>query len=161
MRTGDIRTPSYMTKEQYVANAAEEIDAALGHLYVSPFVIDATVPANRPTILFLKKVNWLLASGRFILDVAAAGEMDNLNAYGRRLLDEANAMLAPVIAEDLVLTGAEQIDSGTTDQKAVTGPMIHNEDSVSLVQQFYTGHQNYYGLGESIPALPPQVVPYG
>ena len=75
MRTGDIAMPSNTSREQYVSAAAEEIDAALGHIYETPFVIEET-PVNRPTILFLKKLNWLLASGRFVLDVAAAGEHD-------------------------------------------------------------------------------------
>ena len=159
LRTGDLAVPSYTTKAQYIQGAAEEIDGALGHLYVTPFVIEETAQ-NRPTILFLKKLNWLLASGRFILDVAAAGESDNLHALGKRYLDEAAGMLAVVKSGDLVLAGAEQIDSD--DQKDATGPMIHNEDPESLVQAFYTGRRPYAGLGEPLPiAYPSPVMPYG
>lgn len=159
MRTGDLPAPSYMTKDQYVLNAAEEIETALGHLYVTPFEIDEQAPVNRPTILFLKKLNWLLASGRFILDVAAAGEDATLNAYGKAMLDEAKAMLKPVASGDVVLAGAEKLNTG--EQSGFTGPVIYNEDSESLVKAFYTNRRPYSGLGEPLPvAFPPQVVPY-
>jgi len=135
LRTGDLAPPSYQTKEQYIKLAAEEIEAALGHVYVTPFVI-ASSNENRPTILILKKLNWLIASGRFILDVAAVGEQDNLNAYGKRMLDEAYAILKRLANLDPILVGAELIDNGD-DGDSVTGPMIHNEDDTSLVGDFY------------------------
>lgn len=162
LRTGDIATPSYTSRDQYVTNAAEEIDAALGHLYVTPFVIDNAVPTNRPSILFLKKINWLLASGRLILDVAAAGETDSLHAYGKRMLDEAMGMLGILKSGELVLTGAQKIESDTSD-KDFTGPVIHNEDAKSLVEGFYTQRQRpAFGVAESYPfGYPMPVVPYG
>lgn len=144
IRKGDIAVPSYTSLSDYVSGAAEEIDAAIGHLYVTPIVIDDIVPANRPSILFLKKLNWLLASGRLVLDIAAAGEMDNLHAYGKRMLDEAAAMLKLLTSEELVLTGAMQVDTG--EEENFTGPMILNEDPVSLVEQFYTNHNPYSGI---------------
>lgn len=158
LRVGDIPAPMGRTAEQYIKGAAEEIDAALGHLYVTPFVIDDTEPKNRPTILFLKKVNWLLASARYVLDAAVAGEQATLNAYGLGMLKEATAMLKTVIGEELVLTGAEMIDNSDPDaQKPFTGPAIFNEDPESLVQGFYSQiNQNPF-----LPfrAVPPQ--PYG
>jgi hypothetical protein len=163
LRTGDIAVPSYTSREQYIVNAAEEIDAAVGHLYVTPFDVDETVPANRPSILFLKKLNWLLASGRFVLDVAAAGEMDNLHAYGKRMLDEAAAMLKYLTSEELVLVGATKIKSDD-EQEGFTGPMISNEDSESLVEAFYRRQRpSLFGLGEPLPVLGrrPPVMPYG
>lgn len=147
MRTGDIALPMTTTREQYIQAAAEEIDAALGHIYVTPFEI-ADEPKNRPTILFLKKLNWLLASGRFIFDVAAAGEADNLHALGKRYLDEANAMISAVTTGALSLTGATRVDSGETKP---SGPIILNEDPVSLVETFYTRGRYPYGFGESVP----------
>lgn len=160
MRTGDIALPSGTSREQYVKAAAEEIDAALGHLYVTPFQIDAQVPKNRPTILFLKKLNWLLASGRFVLDVAAAGEMDNLHALGKRYLDEALAMLKVVTSGDLILTGATKIESDG--ENKASGPIIINEDPVSLVEDFYKRGRTPFGFGESYPIgyLNP-AAPYG
>jgi hypothetical protein len=160
LRTGDIATPSYTTPEQYIKNAAEEIETALGHLYVTPFVIPVPPNENRPTVLWLKKANWLLASGRMILDVAATSESDNLHAYGKRMLDEAMQMIADVKGGQ-PLPGATEIDGD--DQNEVTGPQIFNEDSESLVQGFYVGRRPYYGLGDPYPGIgyPPPAVPYG
>lgn len=159
MRTGDIRVPSYTSREQYIQNAAEEIEIALGHLYVTPFTI-SDIPANRPTIKFLKKVNWLLASGRFILDVAAAGEQDNLHAYGKRMLDEAMVMLADAVSGKITLDGMTPIPR--TDDTDWRGPHIHNEDAESLVESFYRSRRPVIGgLGESLPRPIYPVVPYG
>lgn len=157
MRTGDIAVPSYTTKAQYITNAAEEIDAAIGHLYVTPVVIDAD-PAHRPSILFLKKINWLLASGRMISDIAAAGESDNLNAYAKRLLDEACEMLEMLTSGKYVMSGAAQIESG--DAENWTGPGIHNEDSVSMVEQFYTLRRPSPLYLPPLPPTYPPIVPY-
>lgn len=163
LRTGDLSVPSYTSREQYVVNAAEEIDIALGHIYVTPFVIPE-IPENRPTLLFLKKANWLLASGRFILDVAAASEADNLHAYGKRMLDEATAMLKTVTRDinPIILVGAELLPTpGSSDNP--TGPLIHNEDEESLVEGFYRQRRPGIGLGlaESYPYRLNQVRPYG
>lgn len=161
LRTGDIAPPSYTTPEQYVITAAEEIDAAIGHIYVTPVVIDTTGHSEyRPSVLYLKKINWLLASGRMLLDVAAAGEMDNTHAYGRRMLDEALKMLHLLTSDELVLAGAVKIDSGD-EQGSNSGPFILNEDSESLVEGFYKNRRPSYGLAESWPFGPPPVVPYG
>jgi hypothetical protein len=159
MRTGDLRVPSYTTKAQYIQNAAEEIDTALGHLYVTPFIISNT-PANRPTILFLKKVNWLLASGRFVLDVAAAGEQDNLHAYGKRMLDEAMKMLEDAALKKVTLPGTTPL-AVPQGQEDYTGPHISNEDSESLVEAFYRRQRPYADVGEPFPRIPVQVTPYG
>ena len=161
LRTGDLAFPSYSTPAQYVANAAEEIDAAIGHIYMTPVQIDSGVAANRPSLLFLKKLNWLLASGRLILDVAAAGEQTALNAYGKRMLDEAALMLKALTSGELVLAGATQVDGDSS--KNPTGPMIHNEDPESLVEAFYRRQRPAIGLGESVPAIvyPAPVMPYG
>lgn len=161
LRTGDLAPPSYTTKVQYIQNAAEEIDAAIGHLYITPVTIDSAVSKNRPSILFLKKLNWLLASGRFILDVAAAGEMDNLNAYGKRMLDEANMMIASLISSDLQLVGAPLIAVDPNRAKNFTGPVIYNEDPYSLVETFYRQRRLGSFYGESYPVRSSPVMPYG
>lgn len=160
MRTGDLATPSYTTKAQYVQGAAEEIEIALGTVYVTPFDI-VDIPENQVTIKWLKKVNWLLASGRFILDVAAVGEKDNLHAYGKRMLDEATLMLGEALKDAGGLTGAEKLPP-PEGQAPQTGPIIHNEDPESLVEGFYTRMRPVYGgLGESLPGIVAPVMPYG
>lgn len=156
LRTGDLPAPFGSTKEQYIKSAAEEIDGALGHVYVTPFVIQST-PKNRPTILTLKKLNWLLASGRFILDVAVAGEQRERHAYGKSLLEEAQAMLAILRTGNPLLEGAETIEPEEATEP--TGPIIHNEDAMSLVENFYQRAQDpFFGYPWSATQ---QAVPYG
>lgn len=159
MRTGDIAEPSYTSREQYIKNAAEEIDTALGHLYVTPLVIDVA-DKFRPARLYVKKINWLLASGRMLTDVAAAGEMDNLHSYGKRLLDEAQVMLNQLVSGEVFLAGAELIEPDPDAAKDWTGPTVFNEDPVSMVQQFYEG-RSPYNLGVPGPYPTPYVRPYG
>jgi hypothetical protein len=143
---------------KYVDGAAEEIDAALGGIYVTPISIDIEAnPEQRPAFLLLKKINWLLASGRLVLDLAAPGENADLHAYGRRMLDEGLALLGQVAAREIVLTGAELIPPPPGEEDSPTGPTIHNEDDVSLVESFYTRHNPYT---MPVPSLrPPE--PYG
>lgn len=138
LRKGDIPLPSYMGDgSDYINSAAEEIDAQLGHIYVTPIEIDAAVPLNRPAILLLKKMNWLIASGRLILNLATAGEQPSLHSYGLRMLNEGLALLEQVADGKIVLTGATVIDTGSADPESFSGPKIINEDSSSLVEGFY------------------------
>lgn len=152
LRVGDMPAPSNTTRDQYVSGAAEEIDAAIGHLYVTPIVIEA-LPENRPSILFLKKLNWLLASGRFVSDVAAASQDTEFHSYAARMLREANDMLKLLTREELVLTGADRISEDQDER--FTGPMIHNEDAESLVEGFYKQRQTPWPFGTR------PVTPYG
>lgn len=153
LRKGDIPLPSYMGDgSSYINEAADEIDAQLGHIYVTPLVIEATA-ANRPSILLLKKINWLLASGRLILDMAAASESTALHSYGNSMLKEGLTLLAQIGTGDIVLAGATRIDSGDT-EKSFTGPAIFNEDPSSLVQDFYDSHNpNKWPIGEPLPGV--------
>jgi hypothetical protein len=137
LRIGDLRLPTRMGDGTgFVEAAAEEIDAQLGHIYKTPLEIDPNVPSNRPAILLLKNMNNLIASGRLVLDLAASSEDDSLHAYGRSMLQEGLTLLRMIQQRDILLTGAEQIVSSEGD-KNLTGPMILNEDPVSLVEGFY------------------------
>jgi hypothetical protein len=165
LRKGDIPLPSYMGDGQkYVDGAADEIDAALGHIYVTPIALDpATKPEQRPASLLLKKINWLLASGRLVLDLAAAGENTDLHAYGRQMLTEGLMYLQQLTKGEIVLTGAAPIPVPEGQEKSFSGPAIFNEDPESLVEAFYTRHN-----GTLLPAAPaapygaePRVYPYG
>jgi hypothetical protein len=138
LRKGDLRLPPYMGDgTSYVSGAAEEIDAALGHLYETPIDVGNTSEMTRPSILFLKKINWLLASGRLVLDLAASSESLELHAYGKRMLDEGLLMLERLASGDLKLDGAEPAGDIDPETINVSGPQIINEDSESLVQAFY------------------------
>lgn len=117
---------------QMIRSQADDIDAQLGHIYVTPIVVPSE-PQYRPTRLLLKKINNLLASGRLMLDMSAAGEDDAPNAYGLQMLREGLALLGQVQNGSIVLAGAPRLDEGT----GSPGLLIHNEDAVSLVEQFY------------------------
>lgn len=150
LRKGDIRLPAYMGDgQQYVDRAAEEIDAVIGHTYVTPVVIDVVGhPEYRPTFLLLKKINWLLASGRLVLDLAAAGEDSDLHAYGRSMLREGLDLLTKLSESEIVLTGAEKLTPPEGQTSPATGPIISNLDPASRVEQFY------------IDMAPPVLLPY-
>lgn len=137
LRIGDLRLPARMGDgTQFVEAAAEEIDAQLGHIYKTPLTIDPAVAGNRPAILLLKNMNNLIASGRLVLDLAASSEDDSLHAYGRSMLQEGLTLVRMIQSRDILLTGAEQIESSESD-KNLTGPTVLNEDPVSLVESFY------------------------
>ncbi len=138
LRIGDIRLPDrYGDGSSFVVSAAEEIDAQLGHIYVTPFDIDENVPQNRPAILILKKINNLIASGRLIMDLAASKEDTTLHAYGWAMLKEGLGLLKALQDRSILLTGSELIDYNADGEQTPTGPMIHNVDSESRVESFY------------------------
>lgn len=133
--TGDIPLAGkYGDGTPFVNLAADEIDAQIGHLYVTPIVLE-DVPANRPARLLLKKINNLLASGRIILDMAAGGEDDRLHAYGASMMKEAIDLLNAITKGQIVLTGAPLLQEAANDLN--TAVSIKNEDPYSLVQGFY------------------------
>lgn len=142
--TGDIPLAGkYGDGSSFVQMAADEIDAELGHIYVTPIVIeDATEPENRPSVLTLKKINQLLASGRIILDMAAGGEDTDLHAYGRRMIDEALLLLGKICDSKMILRGAEMINSSDVDVEN-TAVSVTQADSVSLVESFYDRYKSF------------------
>jgi phage gp36-like protein len=129
---GEIPTPSDAGK--WVQDATDEIDSKLGFRYVTPIVVDETVAANRVTILLLKRIaNWL-ASGRLVCAKAAASSQQEVNAYGLSLLAQATEALNQLMSGDLILPGAQFVDTGDVGQ---SGPVINNLDATSLVESFY------------------------
>lgn len=153
LRIGDFAYPAYLgTKEMRIKAGAEEIDTAVGHIYVTPIVIPDTLPSDetRPSYLALKKINWLITSGRIILDMAAAGEDNNLHAYGKRMLDEGLLMLTKVSSGEVKLPGIEQLPASEGVDN-FTGPTIFNEDPESLVESFYKGKSIFDPFGYMQP----------
>lgn len=157
LRLGDIRLPSYMSRSQGIKTAADEIDEALGHIYITPIEIPNGAQF-RPSVLALKKINWLLASGRMILDLNASGESDNQHAYGMGMLKEGLALLKAYATEERKLAGAAKHEVPEGEQLPFTGPAIFNEDPESLVESFYKRSAS----SPMIDGLPPrQPLPYG
>lgn len=135
--TGDIPLPVVISAQQYINSAADEIDAALGQIYVTPIVLDVTSPAVRPSVLVLKGVNAKLASGRIIMAADAGGQDTVLHAYGLSLIREAQATLVELRASAETLPGATPVTTITAGQNIGKGPLIVNQDPVSSVDAFY------------------------
>lgn len=159
--TGDIPLAGkYGDGTPFVNLAADEIDAQIGHIYVTPILFDESTPAlvatARPAKLLLKKINLLLASGRIILDMAAGGEDGNLQAYGKSMHDEAVLLLNDITSGKIVLAGAPLLpdpDGSTADN----GPTIAQDDSYSLVEGFYERYSRNHVFP---PAYVPPMRPY-
>jgi hypothetical protein len=123
--------------QAYFDDAADEIDAAIGLVYETPVTVAAdggSLP--RPVSLILKRINRYLASGRYIMAVASAGEDSGVHAYGMSLVREAQAALAQ-IAE-----GGNELDAKrhNNPDQARRAPGILNKDSRSNVDDFYDAY---------------------
>lgn len=147
--TGDIPLANrYGNGTGFINLAADEIDAQIGHIYVTPIELDPLDPRTVPTAKLLKKINTLLASGRIILDMAAGGEDDGLHAYGRSMLNEAISLLRQITDKKIELYGAELIPPAELEDNGRVS--ISNADPYSLVEGFY----ERYSSGSVIPPAP-------
>lgn len=133
---GDIPLPKGLRPQQYVDSAANEIDMNIGFIYETPVNIAEDSPVVRPARLLLRETCVKLASGRLILAMSTVAQRTELHAYGKRLVDEALAVLARIAAGEIILTGATPVPSDESDTN-FTGPQIHNVDSESNVEAFY------------------------
>jgi hypothetical protein len=146
--TGNIPLPTYIDKQKFVDDAADEIDSKIGFVYQTPLDITDS-PSNllvRPARLLLKRLNANLATGRLILALDAAGEDDKLHAYGWSLVREVTAALNNIADGDIALDGAPLVDPTANSAKAA---MIFNVDPESNVEAFYDRIANpsyFYGV---------------
>lgn len=132
-----------------IKSAANEIDGQIGHIYVTPITVESR-PEYRPTVLLLRKINYLIASGRLLLDMAAAAEDQQTHSYGMSLLREGINLLGSVSSGKIELIGVDKHEEVVN-----TGaPRIIHEDPESLVEAFYTSTP--FGVNRA-----DQVRPYG
>lgn len=128
---GDIPLGSRVDANKFVQDAADEMDSALGFIYVTPIDTSATgVP--RHVGLLLKRINNHLASGRLILAVSAGGEDTMVQAYGLSLIKAALDLLVR-ITSGTVLEGVPLHNPAD----ANTGATVKNVDANSGVEMFY------------------------
>lgn len=142
---GGIPTRSEAEMQKFVDDAADEIDSILGYVYETPVTNKEDglpLSPRSPVLLTLKRINRSLATGRYILAVAASGEDTELHAYGRRLVTEALDALKK-IAEGNVPFDARQIP----DSRALgKGPRISNAEVASNVDAFYGAYTGTDGM---------------
>lgn len=130
---GSIPTPAYISKEEYINLAADEINMILSAKYVMP-VADPTRLAGAAGI-FLKQANIYIASGRLILAAAAGGSDDRVHAYGNSLLRKGQDMLHSAMIDNDMLDDLERKNEGDSNTGGL--PVVHSHDESSLVESFY------------------------
>lgn len=117
--------------QQFIDAAADEIAVALSPVYVWP----PDEPLDAQTNLVLKRLNVLLATGRYVMAQAVGSEDTSVNAYGSYLLKEAHELLEGVMNQAILLPGVTKATAYAT--TAGNGPRVINEDSVSAMKAFY------------------------
>ncbi len=135
---GNIPLPQWITREQVIADAADEIDSKIGFVYQVPIPAppgtDPEHPIPNVVGLILKRINAALASGRLILQVAAGQEDTRLHAYGASLVAEALAAIDQIFNGEIVFDNVPPVNP---EEPIVNGPMISNLDAESNVEAFY------------------------
>jgi hypothetical protein len=131
---GDLAMPRGVSKEEWVAKGADEIDAYLGQIYRLPLDLDPNIPPHRQDLLLLNKINSFLSSGRLLLMIALANEDNSVHAYGKSLVDEATRELARITAGRTVIEGADLLVETSEDEML---PIVTNRDSGSYLDAFY------------------------
>ena len=132
---GDLPTSLALSPQKYVNDAADEIDSKIGFVYETPIPVDTFDPTPRPVVLLLKRLNAHLATGRMILAATIIAEDEQLNAYGKRMVEDAELTLVHISTGQLLLDGV--LTSGLSALPAPHVPMIMNKDTESAVDAFY------------------------
>lgn len=134
--TGDIPLGTALNPDKYVQDAADEIDSKIGFIYKVPVDVN-TAPA--PVTLLLKRLNVHLATGRLITAATISAEDENLNAYGKSLIDDVELTLAKIAAGEAQLPDIPLAPTNTTGSRGPVrqGPQISNGDPESNVDAFY------------------------
>lgn len=147
--TGAIPIPSYIDASKVIADAGDEIDSKLGHIFETPFDMSDPGPLSRPARLLIKRICNNLASGRLLLALASPEENSRLHAYGWSLVQEALEAIRCIAEGDVTLEGADVNPTAPTEQATV--PMINNLDAESNVEAFYNRIANPAYLATGFP----------
>lgn len=133
---GDIRTSARLDPQKYVNDAADEIDSKIGFAYVTPIYVTSGTTVPRPVVLLLKRINSHLASGRLILAATIAGEDQELNAYGRSLVEDSELAIAKIASGELYLDGVIKGEASVGGLRRSV-PLFAEGDPESYVDAFY------------------------
>lgn len=124
--------PGDLMKPKYIEAAADEMDIILGQIYAIPIVYPDT-PQNRLTGKFLKQVNSWLATGRIIIAFTITREDQQLNAYGRQLVNGALKALNDLVAGLGSLPGVEFSNQYEDSRSRI---LTYQLNPTSLVEDF-------------------------
>lgn len=152
---GDLIIPRTVSKDKFIEDASDEMDAKLGWMYATPLApceVPADATETEPTFehlprherLLLKSICNRLASGRLILTLDAAGEQTTLHAYGYRLVQDALGELNMLANGEVELSACPPL-AGTVAGGDDRVPEVYNEDEESLL----LGFQNTVLRGQS------------
>lgn len=114
--------------DKFINSAYEDITASLGHVYVTP--IDSSSLEEHVQLL-LKKINVLIASGRFLM--SRSMDRDETDPYATSLLREGRGLLKQIETGQLLLSGVTR----TVGAAEGNAPTITNHDARSAVDTFY------------------------
>lgn len=131
---GGLSMPRFMTADQEIEKAADEINGHLGQIYVLPIVLDPLDPGQSADRLLLKVINSELATGSVVLASAGGGNDTQLQAYGSYLVRHARALLQRIISGEIQIDKAE-FKAGN--ENISRGPVMVSKDAVSMVDSFY------------------------
>jgi len=154
MLIGNMPLPTYIDRDKILTAARDEIDTAIGFLYVTPVNIEDSPdnPLVRPARLLLKQISIYLSSGRTIMAAATGSGDSRTHAYGRYLVNQGLELLKQIASGAIILEGAPKIEAENPEP---TGPMIANVDDTSLVEQFYNNAMTPFpGQPRTMPSSP-------
>jgi hypothetical protein len=138
---GGIPASDTATMQKYFDDAADEMDATLGFLYETPITKThegGSLP--RPVVLILARINRFLASGRYIMAVASAGEDGQVNAYGYSLVKEAQTALNSIAQGEVELDAVRLPNPGSSRRT----PRVANAEDESNVDAFYDAFTGFW-----------------
>ncbi len=130
---GNVPLPSYVDKQKFVDDAANEIDSKIGYIYTTPVDVSDSGPVSRPARILIKRISNYLASGRLLMTVDVTEEKNSVHAYAARLIREATDALTLIARDSITLDGAPRVNTSVRP----TVPLIANLDSESNVEAFY------------------------
>lgn len=137
IKLGELQLPRHVDVEQWIQDAANEMNSYIGQLYKLPLVLDPQRPDHLADILLLQKINADLTTGKIILLAFAGKSGEQLHAYGKMLVDSAKAEMTRISKGVTVLEAAERLE---TDDPQPNGPLISNMDDRSFVGDFYNSY---------------------
>lgn len=158
LQVGNVPTNN-VDVQHYIDLAAEEIDSRIGFRYQTPVDVSGSSTVLRAAQLLLKRLNNQIATGRILLATFTATENQELNAYGARLVNEAQAAIEMIVLGQLSLPGAFLTDGETKEPlpgvdgtQPTTAPLLGEYDnSGSGTDLFYNGLSGHSFVQYPVP----------